>query len=56
MDGVRIDVKVTVGPPQQPRVVTTRDQDPDRAPREGVRPQRRQTVKYGVPKSTDGHL
>ncbi len=56
MDGIKIDVKVTVGPPQQSRMVTTQDQDTDRNPREGVRPRRRQTVRYGVPKSTDGRL
>ena len=56
MDGIKIDVRVTVGPPQESRLSATREQDTDRNPHERVRPRRRQTVRYGVPKSTDGRL
>ena len=56
MDGIKIDVKVTVGPSQESRPSATREQDTDRNPQEGMRSRRRQTVRYGVPKSTDGRL
>ena len=56
MDGIKIDVKVTVGPPQESRPGMEPEQAADRNPQEGMRPRRRPTVRYGVPKSTDGRL
>ena len=56
MDGIKVDVKVTVGPPQESRLGTKPEHGADRNPQEGMRPRRRQTVRYGVPKSTDGRL
>ena len=56
MDGIKIDVKVTVGPPQESRLSTKREHGADRNPQEPMRRGKRQTVRYGVPKSTDGRL
>ena len=56
MDGIKVDVTVTVAGSQQSRVIARLSQGADPDPREDRIPQPRQTIRYGVPQSSDGHL